>query len=254
MLKKLIKYEFRCTARYLGIIFPVFIVYALLYRGSMQLMIINGSPIFAVIFAGMSIGYMFMLYALIYVPFFYSVFRFYKNLVTDEGYLMHTLPVTPNQLVMSKLIVAMTWTTASVICIAGSVCLILAGNSLGESELPQELNISRYVIIPVILGILLLIVALASSFLQIYYSIAIGQTKNSNRALWSIVIYIGINFAVSIISTVAVIVPVILASGFNDPVIVISLILVVMLLVFTVISAGMYILTCNIFRKRLNLL
>ncbi len=32
----------------------------------------------------------------------YIAVRFYKNLYTDEGYLMHTLPVTPRQLLVSS--------------------------------------------------------------------------------------------------------------------------------------------------------
>lgn len=33
----------------------------------------------------------------------YFAIRFYKNLYTDEGYLMHTLPVKPWMLIVSKL-------------------------------------------------------------------------------------------------------------------------------------------------------
>ena len=39
----------------------------------------------------------------------YIAIRFYRNLYTDEGYLMHTLPVTPRQLILAKLLVAALW-------------------------------------------------------------------------------------------------------------------------------------------------
>ena len=39
----------------------------------------------------------------------YVAVRFYRNLYTDQGYLMHTLPVTPRQLLVSKLLVSTVW-------------------------------------------------------------------------------------------------------------------------------------------------
>ena len=39
----------------------------------------------------------------------YFIYRFYKNLFTKEGYLMHTLPTTAGNLILSKLFCAVTW-------------------------------------------------------------------------------------------------------------------------------------------------
>ena len=49
--------------------------------------------------------------------------RFYKNLLSGEGYLMHTLPVRPWQHIASKLIAAVVWTVLSffVVCVS---CLL----------------------------------------------------------------------------------------------------------------------------------
>lgn len=53
------------------------------------------------------------------------VYRFYKNLLGSEGYLMHTLPVTVHQLIWSKLIAAVVWMAVTSVCIYG--CLFRRG-------------------------------------------------------------------------------------------------------------------------------
>lgn len=50
-----------------------------------------------------------------------TVQRFYKNLLGREGYLMHTLPVTETQLILSKLITSMVWVLCS--GLVGIVCI-----------------------------------------------------------------------------------------------------------------------------------
>ena len=47
------------------------------------------------------------------LAFVLMIYRFYKNLMTDEGYLMFTLPVTTGQLIWSKMIVSAVWLLAT---------------------------------------------------------------------------------------------------------------------------------------------
>lgn len=93
MLRKLIKYEFRATARVMLPLYLVTIVLALLTRGA-SLWLELATFIVAVVLA---------------------VFRFRKNLLTDEGYVMFTLPVSPHSLVCSKLIVSTVWFLGAVV-------------------------------------------------------------------------------------------------------------------------------------------
>ena len=46
-------------------------------------------------------GYVILFVIVTYVTAFMIVYRFYKNLFSDEGYLTHTLPVTPGQHLLS---------------------------------------------------------------------------------------------------------------------------------------------------------
>lgn len=51
----------------------------------------------------------------------YLLVRFYKNLFTREGYLMFTLPVTPVQLLNSKLLVGFLWSAFNTLLSVGSL-------------------------------------------------------------------------------------------------------------------------------------
>ncbi|MBE0601232.1 MAG: hypothetical protein IH607_05540, partial [Firmicutes bacterium] len=55
---------------------------------------------------------------------------FYKNLLGDEGYLMHTLPVSTGRLIFSKLLVATVWAFVCVLVIWLAVCIL----SINEAD------------------------------------------------------------------------------------------------------------------------
>ena len=55
---------------------------------------------------------------------FLVYWRFYKNFYTDEGYLTFTLPVSRRQLMLSKVVNALIWTTAHGVLLA--LCLLIA--------------------------------------------------------------------------------------------------------------------------------
>ena len=72
----------------------------------------------------------------------YIAIRFYRNLYTDEGYLMHTLPVTPRQLILAKLLVAALWVfVLSLLALWAICCILLFG-------LPAMALVDMSVIIP----------------------------------------------------------------------------------------------------------
>ena len=266
MLRKLIKYEFRCTSRYLGVLLAVFAGFSLLYIGIAKLYSDISENIFTLLlFILANAGYMLLIYAAYYTAYFYSVYRFYKNLVTDEGYLMHTLPATPAQLVLSKLIVALTWNTAAALCTAAAIFIIGFGAASADSVdsgsfeliLPEGLA-PAYLAVIVIISVILLIASTAFSLLMVYYSIALGQTKNSRRALWSFAIYMLVNFISSLILMAAAVFVVLISAAVaaiaESPVIMVIVLLAVITIILSAICLVLYHMTCGVFRKRLNLI
>ena len=63
----------------------------------------------------MAVAFVLALLATFIVAVVLAVFRFRKNLLTDEGCVMFTLPVSPHSLVCSKLIVSTVWFLGAVV-------------------------------------------------------------------------------------------------------------------------------------------
>ena len=133
MLKNLLKYEFRATGRTYGGLYLVWLLVALAMGISMRDEVWdNGSSqIWAyLMFAYFAIGVAIGVVCIVTI-----IQRFTKNLLGREGYLMHTLPVHPEQLVASKLISSMVWVICSGVVGILSVLLMLVG--LGAFEDPK---------------------------------------------------------------------------------------------------------------------
>ena len=143
--------------------------------------------------------------------------RFYMNYLKDEGYLMHTLPVSVHSLIWSKTIVSCLWIIATMLVCWLSMlttALIQSGTALAElfEDFPtaQELVYSlNQVGISVqqleLLGALmlaLLVVGSVVSCLQFYAAMSLGQMFANNKVLLSVVFYLVINFAVSTLFTI----------------------------------------------------
>ena len=119
MLSKLLKYEFRATGRIMLPVYALLLVTAggtsvtgsLMGRYPESTVLSIFRTLFMTLFAFTTFGVLLLTLVLM-------VYRFYKNLMTDEGYLMFTLPVSRSQLIWSKLIVSMAWGILSAVLAA----------------------------------------------------------------------------------------------------------------------------------------
>ncbi len=141
----------------------------------------------------------------------YFYIRFYRQLYTDQGYLMHTLPVSSHELILSKTFVAMLWRIISVLVCTISVVLLLI-SAFGQDrddilkEMGDELsNLHMSNGIAVIILLLSLIAGIGSLLFQTYtgyLAISIGQQIGKNKVLSSIGIYIGIRIVINLITNI----------------------------------------------------
>lgn len=120
MLTKLLKYEFKATARTYGTIYLALLVVAGLLGFTFR---VENDFTTSRVFDALFILYDLLAVALVVVTVITVVQRFTKNLLGREGYLMHTLPVTESQLVASKLISSAVWLLAS--AVVGVVSLVV---------------------------------------------------------------------------------------------------------------------------------
>ena len=138
MLTKLLKYEFKATARTYGTIYLALLFVAGLLGFTFRVENdFTESRVFDVLF----ILYGLLAIALVVVTVITVIQRFTKNLLGREGYLMHTLPVTEAQLVGSKLISSAVWLLASaVVGVVSLVVMFCVGADFTKLDLSNLLD------------------------------------------------------------------------------------------------------------------
>ena len=116
MLRKLLKQEFRATARVMLPLYLVTFVLALAVRlvlllsqNQVLLDSVGGRTLRAVLLGVSVTAFVVATIATFLAALIQAVLRFRSNLLGDEGYVMFTLPVSTHQLVWAKLITSVVW-------------------------------------------------------------------------------------------------------------------------------------------------
>ncbi len=196
MLRKLLKYELKATRRVFLPLYLALLVFALFtkltsaFTPQWRIPVGISGTIYTIIMASM-----FVMTLVVMIQ------RFYRNLLSDEGYLMFTLPTKPWMHIVSKLLASMLWIAASVIVAIFSVLIItfngekINGIIQGFSVLFSQ--IARYWTASASLTIFEIIIAtlisVTSGILLIYASIAIGHLFNKHKTLASFGAFIILN-------------------------------------------------------------
>lgn len=127
MLKQLLKYEFKATGRTYGGLYLALVALAVLSGFSLRS---SSKDDFASL---LLFAYMVVAVAVAVVSVMTIVTRFTRNLLGREGYLMHTLPVTESQLILSKLISSVVWMLcSSIVGIFSFAAMLLALDAAGS--------------------------------------------------------------------------------------------------------------------------
>ncbi|MBE5968484.1 MAG: hypothetical protein E7255_16280 [Lachnospiraceae bacterium] len=259
MLKKLLKHELKATSRYLVPLFLVLFLFTILNKITLGLDIFKG--LFKIIPGITFTGYVLSLIAIVVVTFVILVIRFYKNLTSEEGYLMFTIPAKSNQLVNSKLLIAMLWTILSILAVILSLFFLFMkeinlGLFLGSiREMWEEITLVFHgnAILLAVEMIVTAILSLINTLLQIYVSIAIGQLFNGHKLIGSFGAYIGINLVLQILFTTAIVVSGVVFHSFNDLKYTTTLFFPILIVVILVINGIYYGVTNYLFTNKLNL-
>lgn len=214
---KLLKYDLKATSR---LIIPITIISLVLGLISRILLGISTKQTIDSFNFNTSLTYMFtglatmlvffMLIILSIVIFWVIVTNFWSSLFSDEGYLYHTLPVKPYQLLLSKLLCANIWQIIMLFVIiiftAGALTLIpkeeimsfINNFSSIMTEIPYEdaIKLVNMIIMYAILAFL----SVNVQYLTIFMSMAAGQLVNEHKKLVSFGCYIGISIGIQAIS------------------------------------------------------
>ena len=120
MLIKLLKYEFKSSARTFGLVYLA--IFALCVLNGI-LSHFNQSSVGETVQGIAATALIFFAAAAFLINIVLSINRFGKGVYRDEGYLLHTLPVRADQILAAKLIPATLWSIATGLVMLVSVFL-----------------------------------------------------------------------------------------------------------------------------------
>ncbi len=210
MVKKLLKHEMIAYSRTMLVIEAIVLGFAIIARciwafetNSITYDIVNVSSIIAFVIS--------IIVCLVFTVVI-GITRFYKNLFGREGYLSFTLPVTINQHIVSKLLIALLYCAISLVTVI--VALMIAG--IGDPTLEVIKAIvylaERYFDVfkahgafYIIEAVIAVVAIIASEFLKYYACISVGQLAKKNRVLAAFGAYFGYYIICQVIGTIFII-------------------------------------------------
>ncbi len=208
MLGKLLKYDFRAMWKQFSIIWPAALVIALINRFTLPFNtkggLVANNELVAVITMSVFVGVM---CAMFVVAMVFVLTRFYKGLLGDEGYLMHTLPVQTWQLILSKLICALAVTILNVVVSMLAMVLMMPidwtdlFDVIMWQRLVQGLAQQPDAILYLVEFFLMVIMAMALMIAVVYLSMAIGHLFHRRRIFMSVVAFFAIDIVGNIVLT-----------------------------------------------------
>lgn len=209
-MSKLIKHEFRATARMMLPLLGVCVVSALLLALFNR---IQRIPDYLVVLTGFVFGVSMM--AIGIMGLIIIIGRFYRNTMTDTGYLTMTLPINSHQFVWGEIIVAFIWVLITAVILFATLLSSLSimdmfslPGSLGDLRTFSN-EVSRFLeeeganglslAVIIIEGIIAVLLGFVEFCLRFYSSMAVGQLFSGHRGLLSVIAYILIGILISVL-------------------------------------------------------
>ncbi|MDE6441456.1 MAG: hypothetical protein K2L12_01720 [Clostridia bacterium] len=252
MVGKLIKHELHSTLRIAAIPALIMVLLAILAR----IMFETTSLEVAIV---LLFFYIIFLMATLAIGYLFGIYSFYQSLFTPTGYLTLSLPITPDQLIWSKLISAIAVMFASIIVCLLSACIFFLGlpqealDAIFDAFATMGEIIRQYISSEPMFFVELVLVVIISvpmSFLVFYAIMCIGQMFTvKNRKAISILLYVGLMFVWEILSTTII-------ADINEKMMEISyhLAMWVQIVFDAGVAVGCYFLVRYIIKNKVNLL
>ena len=220
MLGKLIKHEFRATGRLMAPLFGALVLLALVVRANDLVFqhVESYSAFLNILNTLLIIAYVLALFGVMVFSTVLMIKRFHQNVLTDEGYLMFTLPTSVHSLLWSKLITAALFFIFTFLAEALSVAIVVWRGGLaremftGFADLFRAMD-SYYMANGLAFALemlALLFVSLLVTCLLFYAPMSIGYSFANHKGLLSVVFYFVIQAVLQIFGVA------VLAGAVND--------------------------------------
>ena len=218
MVRKLIRYDFQS---YFRLLFPVQLIIlgiALLNRIIQFFEPQTGAPYIAASayqagFVATLVLYIVSIIVCFVMTVIVGIVRFYQGMYTNEGYLMHTLPVTPTQHIFAKLLTSVIFFLGSVLAAFISFMIVTAGQVNVEVFKAFFYIMNRFIQAPDFNGVLyifeillLLCVSLFHIFIKFYFCLSVGQLAKRKKILLAFGVFFGIYAVKQILGTALIVI------------------------------------------------
>lgn len=211
MVRKLIKYDF---ASYLRLLLPVqLILLGIAALNRIIQLFETDSTTYHIVFTSSVVLYVISIIVAAVLTMIVSIVRFYQGMYTNEGYLSHTLPVTPTQHILSKLIVTVLFYLGTFAAIFLSFMIASFGEMNIELFKAAGFLFGKFfnytdghIVLYVIEFILLILVSVISSTLCLYFCISVGQLAAKRKVLLAFGVYFGLYAFAQVLGTIMIIV------------------------------------------------
>lgn len=213
MLGKLFKYEFKNTSKTMLTTYAVLAVATLM--GSLALYKLDrgwGDQTFLLIISAVMVfAYVIAIVGIYCIDFIYLCNHYHKTMYSSQGYLTHTLPVSPAATFSVKVLTIFAWMLLStVLSIVSFLVLLLLGSGGELARVFSDFSWTAFAmgareIFGMEPGTLIFLFVLAAlvetlwSILWILTSMAVGQLFQKNRTIFSVLT----GFAIYMISQIA---------------------------------------------------
>jgi hypothetical protein len=265
MFVKLMKQDVRATARLMLPVYLAALILAVFVRIATSLPDSVQSTTFGSLFTGVTMAlYSAASLAVVVMSFILMIWRFRKNYMTDEGYLMFTLPATTGELIWSKLIVALVWSVVTFLAVAAA--LALAVTVIPDLDLSGLREMLRALLSPLSTGDLVayaaegVVTALFNALrtlLMFYAAIALGHSFANHKIFLSVVFYLAFSVALQTLASFGGIYGIIAAgeNGFfsGDPLVWGHRLSLSAVFATLIIAVVFYVVTHLMLKRRLNL-
>ncbi|MDO5147207.1 MAG: hypothetical protein Q4D60_09410 [Eubacteriales bacterium] len=209
MLRKLIKYEWKSSDRLFFTIHGFILVFGIVARlfmeacgGIEQALSTEYFNLITIIGEIINFGFIFSVSFSLFFTHIFIGCRFYKSVFTDQGYLTNTLPVTPNQIILSKGITGLAWTVINFLTVILS-CLLYGVDSFSASEMFRSFGefFRALYQAPACMwcGFTLLLLAPFLMIATLYFSVAVGNLVANHKIGGAVITYFITNFILQIL-------------------------------------------------------
>ncbi len=168
-------------------------------------------------------AYMFLLLGAVVGIMIYLAVHFYQTMYTDEGYLLHTLPVTKGRLLFSKVFIGGLWMLIILIGVYTSMVALISFmmgrllapegytvwriwelffGELGETILMMEKELNFKGTVYLIYTILTMLSSPFITMIVVFGAISMGQLFTKHRVLMAIVCYGGVLLANGLVKSI----------------------------------------------------